>query len=518
MDKEKELSNEIIKIDEEKEECKNEIYYNFIFYSIFSILYGLFFTFSFFDNLDGGITYPVFVIGTFIFLIVFMKKANIDLKKESYFYIICSILLGISACMTNNFFFHFFNSIGIIFLIAIFLLSHTGNDKEWGFITYLINMIKLFFSMMGYIFYPFIHLNSYINNRLKEKKKNEKVKNVMIGIIIGIPLFLVITLLLSSADQIFSSLFSGIFHKIIIPENGIVMLVMTIIGFLGMYTLICSIRMKDFSKDLVISKKEPVIAITFTLVLAFVYIIFCSIQILYLFKGGFLSLPDNFTYAEYARRGFFELLTVSIINFFMIMICIREFKESKILHGILTIISICNYILIGSSFYRMVLYIKEYRLTFLRVLVIWFLCVLAILMAGTLASIYYHKFPIFKFVMTVVSISYIIFSFSKPDYIIADYNISNSDKMNVDEVLYLTNYLSDDAAPLIKNIDIEKIYDNEEKYYEYGNPIEGYYLETGDILDNYFLDIEAKYENSSIRSYNFSRSKALKIANEYLGK
>lgn len=505
-------------IKKNNKECSNVIYNNFIFYSIFSILYGVFFTFSFFDNLRGGITYPIFVTGTFIFLFMFMKKNKLHLKKESLFYVISSILLGISVCLTDKFFFHFFNTVGILLLIAIFLLSQVANDKEWGFITYFSNLQKLFLSMIGYTFYPFIHLNSFINKKLKEKRKNEKIKDIFIGIIIAIPLLFIITLLLSSADQIFSNLFFDIFKNIIIPESGIIMIIMTVIGFLGMYTLICSISLKKFESESEITKKEPIIAITFTSALAIIYIIFCAIQILYLFTSGFFSLPENFTYSEYARRGFFELLTVSIFNFFMIMICIKKFNVSKILNTILTIISICNYILIASSFYRMMLYIGEYKLTFLRVLVIWFLCVLAVLMVGILISIYYNKFPLFKFVMVVISVWYIAFSYSKPDYLIADYNISNSDNLDIQEVLYLTNCLSYDMAPVIKNIDIEKIDTDDGKYNSYGNPIDEYYLNPENILNDYFMNIKIEYENSSFRSFNISRYKALKIANEYFEK
>ena len=46
-----------------------------------------------------------------------------------------------------------------------------------------------------------------------------------------------------------------------------------------------------------------------SVLVAVLYVIFCGIQIIYLFGGGG-ELPAGVTYAEYARQGFFQLLVV----------------------------------------------------------------------------------------------------------------------------------------------------------------------------------------------------------------
>lgn len=491
----------------------DKIYKDFSFYSILSILYGLIFAFCFFETSVVGMNYSIYIIATITFIIILIKRNKIALKKESIFHIIFVTLLGISTCLTDNYFIHFFNSIAILLLIVIFILNQVVDTKDWGFLKYFSNLFILSFSMLGYLFYPFKHLNMYVNEKIKGKRNNEKFKNIIIGMVIGIPLLFIIITLLSSADQIFSNVFRNIFEKIVIPEKSIIFIFMLFIGFIAMYTLACTMKLKEFSKESVIEKKEAIIAITFTSALAFIYIMFCGIQIIYLFAGGVYRLPENFTYAEYARKGFFELLVVSIINFIMIIICVKKFYTSKILNIILTIISICNFILILSSFYRMTLYIKAYDLSFLRVLVIWFLCLLTILMIATMIYIYVHKFPFFKFVVSVVSIAYIIFAFSKPDYIVASYNISNNEEINMGELFYLMN-LSQDATPALKGMDIKKI-ENINSYNENENPIYYSYEDPVKSLESYFKEIVEENKNGSIISYNFSRSKALKLSKEY---
>ena len=142
---------------------------------------------------------------------------------------------------------------------------------------------------------------------------------------------------------------------------------------------------------------------------------------MYLFIGMRIGLPEQVSYAEYARGGFWELLFVSVINFIMILLCMYLFRENVILKVILTIVSGCTFVMIISSAYRMMMYVGEYYLTFLRILVLWFLVVLALIMAGVVVSIYKGRFPLFHYIVAVVSVMYILFSFSRPDVIAAKY-------------------------------------------------------------------------------------------------
>ena len=124
-------------------------------------------------------------------------------------------------------------------------------------------------------------------------------------------------------------------------------------------------------------RAEPVTAIIVTGALTGIYLLFCGIQVMYLFAGGiFRRFLEGMTYSEYARQGFFELLFVSLLNLAIVTLCVEHVRENRILKVCLTVVSGCTYILICSSAYRMVLYIRQYHLTFLRILVLWFLGVI----------------------------------------------------------------------------------------------------------------------------------------------
>lgn len=77
-----------------------------------------------------------------------------------------------------------------------------------------------------------------------------------------------------------------------------------------------------------------------------------------------------------------------------------------LLNGVLLVISMCTYVMIASAIYRMLLYVGQYHLTFLRVLVLWFLAMMVILMAGVVALIFNRVFAV-QYCLVTVSVFYL---------------------------------------------------------------------------------------------------------------
>ena len=155
--------------------------------------------------------------------------------------------------------------------------------------------------------------------------------------------------------------------------------------------------------------------------------------------------------------------------------CIHIFQENLTLKVLLLIISVSTCIMTVSAVYRMLLYVGAYHLTFLRVLVLWFLGVLTLIMVGVIIHIFKVKFRLFKYAMAIVACAYILFSFARVDHIIASYNLTHTENIQARDVRYLMNWLSIDAAPAIRHFDpytISNIEDREllaediERYFE----------------------------------------------------
>ena len=133
--------------------------------------------------------------------------------------------------------------------------------------------------------------------------------------------------------------------------------------------------------------------------------------------------------------------------------------------------------MIASSAMRMILYIGVYHLTFLRLFVLWFLVVLCFWLAFLILSMYIQKLPVFRACMVAITIGFIAFIYSNPDYQIAKYDLAAAGS-KIDEYSSVTHYiensLSYDAVPAIadnKQLVEGFIYGHR---YDYDNDVDKY--------------------------------------------
>ncbi|WP_066715908.1 DUF4153 domain-containing protein [Clostridium sp. Marseille-P299] len=484
---------------------------NYVFLLLLALGFGFLFMFCFYDfyiNFNG-ILYPLFVVSLFGFSFITLKVLNRTIKKNTYFYAIAAVLLGISSFLTMNWFIVIFNTLGIIILFTIFLFKQFYEDSDWGILHYFKNIVIVWLEAIASIRYLFKHGIS-----LLKPLKHEKSKwlPILKGIIYG-GIFLGIVLpLLASADMVFQKLMKSIFSIFKNPFSGELnyYLFLVIIAMFMFYGLICSFASNGLNdKVKVIKKKEATSAIVMAGIITATYLLFCGIQIVYLFGGNFLTLPEGITYAKYAQQGFFQLLFVVMINIGMVVLCVKKYSEHNGLKRLLTIISICTFIMIASAMYRMILYISVYHLTFLRVLVIWFLITLTVLMIGVLYYIYHNTYKIDKFFFRTVLFCYFILAFMRPDYIIANYNINHIEKIQSEDVRYLVSDLSFDAIPALAKIDENKL-DLSEKMI-YGSD----YVDLETYINEYYGYAYRMYDGK-IRSFNVSRYFAYQTAREHI--
>lgn len=445
----------------------------FSFMAIGSIIYAFLYTILLYKN-SSGITYPFFVGGTCLFFFFYLIKSGITAKKDTIFYVISLMLFGISTCLTDSWCLHFFNKLAIFILLFCMMLHCLYHDQTWDLSKYIKSICNVTVTSMAFIMHPFIDYAAYRKSKnLPEKKNKGKGKYIIIGIIISIPILIVILLLLASSDIVFASIFDYInfdlledFFDTLFDGNIPSIVCMLLFGFFAPYCILSRLNLHNIV-EVEEDKRtgEPVIAITITAILSVVYLVFCIIQIIYLF-AGFGTLPYEYTYAEYARQGFFQLVFVCLINLFLVLSCMKRFRKNIVLKILLTFISACTYIMIASSVYKMLLYINVYYLTFLRVFVLWALFVIFLLVTGVLILIFKEDFPYFKFSLVTVTVLYLVFSFARPDYWIAKYNISFCKETNdydypgYTDVYYLVHNLSADAAPVIYSLAEEKGYQN----------------------------------------------------------
>lgn len=462
---------------QETEEQKTERIH--IFQALFlpSIIYACISTLLLYKNFNS-ITMPLFVFATFCYCFYCIPKF-LTLKKKSFsLYIIGMMLLGISTCCTGSLPLQIFNFFGILLLLFCMLCEQYFNVCNWTITKYAIAFCNTIGGTISTISDFFTDMNCFRKSRTNTR--NTKVGYVLLGVGISIPFLILITALFCSADAVFADVIGRIFNFDFYFEDLVGIVFSLIFILLASYCTLRFLNKRTISEDIPdLRTFEPIIANTILSLTAVLYLIFSSIQILYLFIGG-LTLPEGYTYAEYAREGFFQLLAVCILNIILVLFFLACFKENLLLKVLLTVISCCTYIMLASSALRMCMYIREYHLTFLRIFVLWFLLLLAIILIGVIAAIYRREFPLFRYMLITISICYITFSFAHPDYWIAKYNLSPERQASSaieTDTLYLQYKLSSDAAPVIADCDkdmewfedykermIREYYDNVRKF------------------------------------------------------
>lgn len=519
-----EINQTAIQMYYERNTKYTEMVNHFFPFGIGCLLYGILFTISLYKGFHG-ITMPILAIVTGVGIIGAVKKLGITIKKQSIFYILGIVLLGISSCLTGDGYLIFFNVCGIILLIFSWLLSAFCDTSKWGFPKYLKELINAVFVPIGYLNGFFKSLFNYFSDK-EEEEKSSKTKYVWLGILLGIPFVMVVTALLVSADAVFGNMFKNVFEKIRLPENPIWLFFLLVCGIIGSFAILgyfADEKIKEETKEG--RNWEPLLAITFLSLSTVIYLVFSVVQILYLFIGGF-QLPDGYTYATYAHEGFYQLLAVCLINLIVLFVCIGKFRDNLILKIILTIFSACTYIMLSSSVFRMILYIQVYQMTYLRLMTLWGLLVIGIVMLGCVITIWKNSFRLFQYAMIVVAVLYISLSLARPGYLIAKYNLADK-KADVD-IHYLLNLGTDAIPTYLESAQFEKIYsENKEEY-------DAYLKANGEIYNDHKIDQDGSYikrpwvyekmrkyqeknTEMGILDFNFSYYKAGKKIQEKMG-
>lgn len=412
---------------------------NIIASIVISLLFNIFFI-GINNNSYLGISVPIVVL-FFVFGAVFTIGKIKKINFIGLYLLFIGILLSITYSIFTN------PLLRTINLILVPLSLITGS--------FMIAFPQCEFTTKGIIsnILPNITINIFNDSKLDIIKKSldgrkiSKIRNdknlaILKGIIISIPILIILVVLLSSADGMFAIVFGNNLYKFlnaistISPKAIVIRTVIFMVVFIYLYYLFSTFRFiikKDYkNKSKEIDKN---IANTILISINSLYLIFCYVQIKYLYIKANISMTSE-EYSEYARSGFFQLLLVVILNIIIIVLFksrIRNNRTTNILNTLITVISMG---MTFSSMYKMKLYIDNYGMTRMRFLTsIFMFFILWIL--GFILVYLWKNINLYKYSIVIGSILYLSISFCNMDKFIARYNIKlNGNEVDVE---YLSN-------------------------------------------------------------------------------
>lgn len=436
--------NEVIESEDNNIQVKSLRCEMFNMLGLPSILYAILFTLCMYEN-RNGITMPIWIGATVYYVFYVCKKAGSRWNKGCTITASAMILLGISTVLTGNWLIIFGNYAVFLFTLLLLLMMLTSQTIHWGIVSLCGRMLSAIAGAIGKVAEPVLDFLSWIH--LYKRKPSKKHIEIVMGCLIAIPCVVILGAILASADVVFRNMLIHFSFEVKMPFNVVTITLMIAFGLFSSYCGMHYFLKHQSMREQKASMKRPsTIAITFSSMILALYVVFCAIQVIYLF-AGLGELPEGMTNAEYARQGFFQLLFVAFLNLIFVFVIKYLFEDHKVLNWILLGICACTYVMCASSCYRMLLYIQAYHLTVLRLLVLFALAFIGVFFAGVIIWLFKYKFPIYQFGLCVMIGAWLILSFSHIDYLVAryDYNYCKDD----DATLRYITTLSTDAAPVL---------------------------------------------------------------------
>ena len=243
---------------------------------------------------------------------------------------------------------------------------------------------------------PFTAIGAYFQAfaGLFSTKGKGSAKHGWLGLAVGLPLMVIVLALLASADAGMQKLLGGLFEQVsILDWFGRVVVVL--VSSMLIYSLFYNLTWGKPDADLLPVKQNWKLAGPGVVIglLLFAYALFTYVQFTYLFGK---TLPVDLTYSEYAREGFAQFLTVTLINFTVLGVSLVKSEPGKAIKAMQTLLIAASLIVLASAAWRMLLYIGAYGLTMRRILPLWLMIYFVFLAAVGVVRVYHEQTPFLR--------------------------------------------------------------------------------------------------------------------------
>ncbi len=409
---------------------------DFICLSVISVIMFTVIRLGAFNGFNFGFTLSGFLLLLSSFIYLFNKGA--DNKIFNLLLFVFGIALLSVFSLSNDDLLKFLCAVFLVFVYILMVCGISGNSKDdEGTYIYVFDVIKKsFVATFTNISLPFLS----IKKTAKEGKANTAV-SLLVGIGVAVPLLCIILPLLATSDIAFGNMIDHIFKDIAIIIAAVVL---TIAFIPFVFSHLFSLKKSDVREKGIKFKGEgkiqKLLVNTTLSAVSVVYLVYIFSQLAYISDAFSFLLPENYTAAEFARSGFFQMAVIAFINCIIIAVGSTVVKKelshklpvvTKIL---LTFLCCFTIFYISTAFIKMMKYISLYGLTRLRVLTSVFMLMIAVIFVVILIKLFVVKFRYIKVVISVCAVTLIAVSAVDINTIIAEYNYNayKADKIEID--------------------------------------------------------------------------------------
>ncbi|MEA4988700.1 MAG: DUF4173 domain-containing protein [Anaerovorax sp.] len=470
---------------------------------------------------------------------LYMRQSGFSQTKQSIPYLILTLVSSLQFFLFDNEFLKFLNLL-FVSILAVYWIGVTTKRRLEGHLSAYI----LWDLISQFIFIPFANFTCQFFGFKQIGMKSQRGKNIfmsVLGLFFFAPILIWVIQLLMDADAVFEMLIGKMSFSL--SNHFLNYAVKFLFGipvscylyglFYGNVTgrYAEETSLESVQKSIAAFQFAPSAAI-FTAMTALnaIYLLFFFSQGVYLLSAFDNVLPHSMTYAEYARRGFFELCTVSGINLVTIAAAYlimkrddseqskepkddseqsKELKKEEVkklgksnwgLKLETSMLSILTLLLIATGISKMVLYIHYYGLTVLRVYTTWFMLLLFVFFCIILVR-QFVNFGAGKAMVISFIVCFMILAFGNVDGKITKYNIERYEQGTLEHVDIKSLYrLSAASVPYLHDL-----------YLETDNPTLKWQIKK--ILTNQPWN-DPEYDGLTLQNYNYQSDRAQKMIKE----
>jgi len=356
----------------------------------------------------GGINFFIFVIIALLGGLIPLWLEKVSIPWTSYILLVPMVYFAFMTVFRTEPFTNTTNGLITLGSVVLFALTlRKGTLAQFNLKDYLVNTLKfnlmlfagaiLFFSRTEPENEPTAEKTAEETDVAEVNQKPKKPNKLMPyirGILFALPLIILFASLLASADPVFNAHLQAIKDQFRIENLGETLFRITYV-FVFAYIILSAYyyALVESGKLEAGPAEKPMVKpflgmIESGIILGAVNLLFLSFVILqftYLFGGTENITATGFTYSEYARRGFFELVAVAVISLMLFYTLSQETKNEEknknwLFSGLGLLLVAQVGVMLVSAHTRLSLYEAVYGFTRLRTITHIFIFWLGILL------------------------------------------------------------------------------------------------------------------------------------------
>lgn len=350
----------------------------------------------------------------------------------------------------------FLNTVGVLLLVGLtFRLLRSGGLAGWTVGRYATNGLR---TLGGWIAEPFRFFSIDFAAQSTTGHRLGRLGKVAVGALIAVPLIAVFAALFSSADAAFEESLQSLLNVDIGPLVGHVIAI-AVFAWLAIGAARHAVQDHPSAAE----RSRPILgaveAGTALLLLDALFLVFVILEARYLFAFRETLARDGLTYAQYARRGFFELVFVGALVVAVVLVVDwmvqTKAVRSKVVDALNGGLIVLTLVVLLSAAQRMRLYTDAYGLTELRLYTSVFMGWVALVLVWMVTTVLRgrrERFALGAFVSAFAVLA--VLTLANPAAIIVRTNVAHAVATSTElDAVYLADLGADAIPAMIEGVD-----------------------------------------------------------------